>query len=318
MHCWVIGRGGMLGSGVEKRLPLAANVYEPKLRFSWNEPDSFAQEIEQEVHDFGKAVAGGPWSIYWCAGVGTVAASEEVLQSEIENIKRFLTAVKNSPGLISNQGSLFYSSSAGGIYAGVTSLPITEQTEAAPRSAYGLQKLKNEEMFGTFGREQGVRVLLGRIANLYGPAQNRSKGQGLVTAICQSYIRRKPAQIFVGLDTVRNYIYVDDAVKSIVRAMGIVADMPNGSVETKIIASNQNLTISAVLKECQMAFGSAPSVVLSRSRDLAAYPPDLRMKSMNFREADNFEPTPFVVGAHRVYQNLLKSNQSGQLAEARN
>jgi UDP-glucose 4-epimerase len=159
---------------------------------------------------------------------------------------------------------------------------------------------------------------LGRIANLYGPAQNRSKGQGLVTAICQSYIRRKPAQIFVGLDTVRNYVYVDDAVESIVRAMGIVADMPNGSVETKIIASNQNMTISAVLKECQTAFGSAPSVVLSRSRDLSAYPPDLRMKSMNFRDADNFEPTPFVVGVHRVYQNLLKSNQAGQLAEARN
>jgi UDP-glucose 4-epimerase len=181
-----------------------------------------------------------------------------------------------------------------------------------------LQKLNNEEMFGAFGREQGVRVLLGRIANLYGPAQNRSKGQGLVTAICQSYIRRKPARIFVGLDTVRNYIYVDDAVESIVRAMGIIADMPNGSVETKIIASNQNLTISAVLKECQTAFGSAPSVVLSRSRDLSAYPPDLRMKSMNFCDADNFEPTPFVVGVHRVYRNLLKSNQAGQLAEARN
>jgi hypothetical protein len=100
--------------------------------------------------------------------------------------------------------------------------------------------------------------------------------------------------------------------------MGIVADMPNGSVETKIIASNQNLTISAVLKECQTAFGSAPSVVLSRSRDLSAYPPDLRMKSMNFCDADNFESTPFVVGVHRVYQNLLKSNQAGKLAEARN
>jgi UDP-glucose 4-epimerase len=317
MYCWVIGRGGMLGSGVEKRLRLTTNVYEPKLGFSWNDPNLFAREMEQEVHDFGKVVAGERWSICWCAGVGTVAASEEVLQNEVENIEHFLAAVKNSPGLRSDQGSLFYSSSAGGIYAGVTSLPITEQTEVAPRSAYGLQKLKNEEMFGAFGREQGVRVLLGRIANLYGPAQNRSKGQGLVTAICQSYIRRKPAQIFVGLDTVRNYVYVDDAVESIVRAMSIVAGMPNGSVETKIIASNQNLTISAVLKECQTAFGSAPSVVLSRSRDLSAYPPDLRMKSMNFRDADNFEPTPFVVGVHKVYQNLLKSNQSGQLAEAK-
>ena len=85
MHYWVIGRGGMLGSGVEKRLRLATNVYEPKLGLSWNEPNLFAREIEQEVHDFGKAVAGERWSIYWCAGVGTVAASEEVLQNEFEN-----------------------------------------------------------------------------------------------------------------------------------------------------------------------------------------------------------------------------------------
>jgi UDP-glucose 4-epimerase len=242
-------------------------------------------------------------------------ASEEVLRNETVILEHFLAAIRNSAGLRCDLGHLFFSSSAGGLYAGASSLPITERSEIAPRSTYGLQKLKNEELLGVFARQNGVRVLLGRIANLYGPNQNRSKGQGLITAICQSHVIRKPANIFVGLDTVRNYIYVDDAAESIVRSMNAVTKDPVGSVETKIVASKQNLTISAVLKDCQAVLGSAPSIVLSRSQNQAAYPQDLRMKSVHIPDADNYEPTPLVVGVHRVYQSLLYSHRTGQLGE---
>jgi hypothetical protein len=85
----------------------------------------------------------------------------------------------------------------------------------------------------------------------------------------------------------------------------------------KIIASKQNLTISAVLKDCQSALGSAPSIVLSRSLNQAAYPPDLRMKSVHIPNGDDYEPTPLVVGVHRVYQSLLQSHQAGQLTDLR-
>jgi UDP-glucose 4-epimerase len=317
MYSWVIGRGGLLGASVEKCLRSSSTVYEPRNRFNWNDPVACAVDLQQEVEQFGQIVANKSWSIYWCAGIGTVAASEEVLRNETVILEHFLAAIKNSRGLRCDLGHLFYSSSAGGLYAGVMSLPITEQSEIAPHSSYGWQKLKNEEMFGVFACEQGVRMLLGRIANLYGPNQNRSKGQGLITTICQSYILRKPANIFVGLDTVRNYIYVDDAAQSIVRSMNAVSRQPSGSVEMKIIASKQNLTISAVLKDCQSALGSAPSIVLSRSLNQAAYPPDLRMKSVHIPNGDDYEPTPLVVGVHRVYQSLLQSHQAGQLTDLR-
>ena len=307
----------MLGARVEECLMPGSSVYEPKNRFSWNYPIACSFELQQEVEQFSQIVGDKPWSIYWCAGAGTVTASEEVLRNETVILEHFLAAIGSSTGLRGDLGQLFYSSSAGGLYAGASSLPITEQSEVAPRSNYGLQKLKIEGMFGASARQSGARVLLGRIANLYGPNQNRSKGQGLITAICLSHILRKPAHIFVGLDTVRNYIYVDDAAQSIVHSMRAVTKYPVRSVETKIIASKQNLTISAVLKDCQAAFGSAPSIVLSRSPNQVAYPPDLRMKSVHIPDADNYEPTPLVVGVHRVYQSLLQSHQAGQLADVR-
>ena len=307
----------MLGASVEECLMPGSSVYEPKNRFSWNDPIACSFELQQEVEQFSQIVGDKPWSIYWCAGAGTVTASEEVLRNETVILEHFLAAIGGSTGLRGDLGQLFYSSSAGGLYAGASSLPITEQSEVAPRSNYGLQKLKIEGMFGASARQSGARVLLGRIANLYGPNQNRSKGQGLITAICLSHILRKPAHIFVGLDTVRNYIYVDDAAQSIVHSMRAVTKYPVRSVETKIIASKQNLTISAVLKDCQAAFGSAPSIVLSRSPNQVAYPPDLRMKSVHIPDADNYEPTPLVVGVHRVYQSLLQSHQAGQLADVR-
>jgi UDP-glucose 4-epimerase len=317
MHSWVIGRGGMLGASVEKCLMPGSSVYAPKNRFSWNDPIACSLELQQEVERFGQIVGGKPWSIFWCAGAGTVTASEGVLRNETVVLDHFLAAIGNSTDLRCDLGYLFYSSSAGGLYAGASSLPITERSEIAPRSSYGLQKLQNEDLLGAFARQSGVRALMGRIANLYGPNQNRSKGQGLITAICQSYILRKPANIFVGLDTVRNYIYVDDAAESIVRSMSAATKNPAGSVETKIIASKQNLTISAVLKDCQAALGSAPSTVLSRSQNQAAYPPDLRMKSVHIPDADDYEPTPLVVGVHRVYQSLLQSHQAGLLVDVR-
>ena len=307
----------MLGASVEKCLRPNSTVYEPKNGFSWKDPIACSLELQQEVERFSQIVTDKPWSIYWCAGAGTVTASEEVLRNETVMLKHLLEAISSSTGLRGELGHLFYSSSAGGLYAGALSLPISEQSEMAPRSSYGLQKLKNEEVFGVFARQYGARVLLGRIANLYGTDQDRSKGQGLITTICQSYILRRPTPIFVGLDTVRNYIYVDDAAQSIVRSMNATTKYPFGSIETKIVASKQNLTISTVLKDCQAVFGSAPSIALSRSQNQAAYPLDLRMKSVHIPSADNYEPTPLVVGVHRVFQSLLQSHQAGQLAAVR-
>ena len=55
--------------------------------------------------------------------------------------------------------------------------------------------------------------MIGRFSNLYGPGQNLGKLQGLISRLALSAVTRQPINIFVPLDTIRDYVYVDDAAQ---------------------------------------------------------------------------------------------------------
>ena len=168
-----------------------------------------------------------------------------------------------------------------------------------------------------FASRSGARVVIGRITNLYGPLQNRSKGQGLITSIFQQTLQRKPVNVFVGLDTMRNYIYVDDAAKVAIRMIEGIHPLPAATIQTKVVCSKANHSVSSILKECDSVFGFSPHVIQLKSFSSAAYPRDLRMKSVCELYADNFEHTPLVVGISRVWQSLVRDQQRGWLSGAK-
>ena len=57
-----------------------------------------------------------------------------------------------------------------------------------------------------FAAATGTAVLVGRIANLYGPGQNLAKPQGLVSQLCLANLTGQPLSIYVSLDTLRDYL----------------------------------------------------------------------------------------------------------------
>jgi len=313
MHHWVIGRGGMLGSSIARGLAHGETEFGEKIRFNWLSQMEAKQQIEAAVELFSQKVGNEPWSIFWCAGVGTVTSTDSVLLGEEIIVDHLLNALLERFKDRNRNGALFFSSSAGAMYAGSESPPMSESTEVVPLSLYGLQKDRLEKLFVRFSLRSGTRVVVGRIANLYGPLQNRDKGQGLITSICQQTLLRKPVNIFVGLDTVRNYIYVDDAAKIAIRVMSSIHLMPEATVQTKVVCSLVNHSVSSVLKDCESVFGFAPNVVQLEKANKSAYPRDLRMKSKCELNADDFDHTPLVVGISRVWQSLLRDQQRGLL-----
>ena len=68
------------------------------------------------------------------------------------------------------------------------------------------------------GRAPARPLLVGRISNLYGPGQNLAKPQGLVSQLCRAQLTRQPLSVYVSLDTMRDYLYVDDAAAMVVAA----------------------------------------------------------------------------------------------------
>ena len=303
----------MLGSSIARGLAHGETEFGEKIRFNWLSQIETKQQIEAAVELFSQKVGNEPWSIFWCAGVGTVTSTDSVLLGEEIIVGHLLNALWERFKDRNQNGSLFFSSSAGAMYAGSESPPMSESTEVVPLSSYGLQKDRLEKLFVHFSLRSGARAVVGRIANCYGPLQNRDKGQGLITSICQQTLLQKPVNIFVGLDTMRNYIYVDDAAKIAIRMMSSMHLMPESTVQTKVICSLVNHSVSSVLKDCESVFGFAPNVVQLEKVNKSSYPRDLRMKSMYELYADDFDHTPLVVGINRVWQSLLRDQQRGLL-----
>ena len=120
-------------------------------------------------------------------------------------------------------GALFFASSAGGVYAGATGSPFTEETAPVAISPYGHAKLRAEAAVDAFATRTGVPLLVGRLSNLYGPGQDLAKPQGLISQLCRAQLTRQPLSIYVSLDTRRDYLYVDDAAAMVVAGLDAVS-----------------------------------------------------------------------------------------------
>ena len=199
MKVWVIGRGGLLGNGVEKQFRFG-DIYSPTEKLVWSESAQLQSQIAENCRQFSQVVSDIQWTIFWCAGKGTLSSTTEQMSEETRNFQEFLKSVEQNFALKRLQnGLIFYASSAGGVYAGSENQPFTEITTPKPTSAYGVAKLNQEDLLREFSDRLGVRIVVGRISNLYGANQDFSKNQGLISTICYSILRRQPINLFVPL-----------------------------------------------------------------------------------------------------------------------
>ena len=263
--------------------------------------------IDQAVAEFAHEVQShsDPWAIFWCAGIGTYGADIPILDDEFSQVEYFLECLTSRISSALQRGTLFYSSSAGALYGGSLEEFITEESELATNSPYGEMKLRVEKLVEGWSNSSGCRVAIGRISNLYGSGQNLSKRQGFITTACLDLLCHRPLDIFVPLDTIRNYIYVADAAKTITLFVNKVSRFPAARVERKLICSNHNLSIASILQMLGHVFGRKPPVSLSRRSTSTLYVRSLSMSSTCHLDT---EPESFVlpeVGIAEVRRQLL-------------
>ena len=321
MLTWVVGRGGLLGSHVEQRIARRSEVWTSSGAFSWDEPARASAELAEACGRFEEAVDGGPWRIAWCAGAGVVGSTQDRLDSETEVFRHFLSSLSATFDLpnTSQQGFLFLASSAGGVYAGANCSPYDEFSPVAPLGPYGFCKLDQEVAVASWSEDSRVKVLVGRISNLYGPGQNHQKSQGLITQVLLRVIARQPLHLYVPLDTTRDYLFVDDAARIVADCLDRLAEegTPDGlSTMTKLICSQQPVTIGTVLAQTRWITKHAVKVVVGTSPSTAHQARDLRMRSRVWPEIDRPPVTPLSHGMQSVYSDLLVAAQEGRIAPA--
>ncbi len=311
----VVGAGGLLGRAVVRELTARrrAVIVQP---VPWDRPSAAVRALTRAVRDLLVAAGGGAWQVAWCSGAGVTGTPAAVLDQEVATLTAFL-AVLAEAAPADPPGSLFIASSAGGVYAGSGRAPFTESDPSSAISPYGLAKLRAEQEVRDFAARTGTPVLIGRIANLYGPGQNLAKPQGLVSHLCRAHLSGQPLSLYVPLDTTRDYLFVHDCAAMICDGLDRLATERPGTPVVKILASQQGVTIGALLAESRRVFKRAPRVVLGSSPFARFQVRDLRLRSVVWPELDRRSLTPLGVGIRATAGDQLRAMQLGARAGQR-
>lgn len=310
---WVIGSRGLLGSSVSDELLKSGKPWHPSTQMIWakhGDAESIAameHSIMSAVEEFASAQSEQAWSIFWCAGIGVVNSPNELLDLEIMAVRHLTSSLKKF-GLTSNGvGRIFFASSAGGVYAGSLNPPFTEATPVVPISNYGRQKIAIEDLLLKFGEECNTKIIIGRIANLYGVKQNQHKQQGIVTALVRSSLTNTIMNIYVPLNTIRNYIFAPDAACQIVSQV-MEMDEPARLV---VICSKYNWSLSTILRMTQDVMRKRLCYFQSSREATMLQPIDLRLATQYVSQNSPTSEVPLIVGINNIRLHLLDNLQKG-------
>lgn len=118
-----------------------------------------------------------------------------------------------------HQAKLVLLSSGGTVYGQALTLPIRADHPLAPISSYGLSKVAVENCAFYFVRAAGLKCVILRPGNAYGPGQIPFRGQGFVATAMATIMNGGTVRVFGRPGTVRDYLFVDDIAKAIVLAL---------------------------------------------------------------------------------------------------
>lgn len=192
---------------------------------------------------------------------------------------------------------IVFASSGGQVYGDADSTAIDEATATNPKSAYGIGKLACEKYLALYGALRGIGTMSLRIANLYGPGQSMKDGFGVIPTFMNRLVNHETVQIFGDGATVRDFVYIDDVVDALARAV----DSPASGVLN--ISSGVGVSIAEIVTRLEGITGLA-----GKRQFLPARPSDpmaIVLANANAMAALGWQPgVAFPVGLARTVRAL--------------
>ena len=132
---------------------------------------------------------------------------------------------------------IIFASSGGAIYGEQEYFPAGEEHPKRPISPYAISKLAVEYYLHYYRVVHGLRSIILRYANVYGPRQNADGEAGVVALFASKMLRGKTPTIYGDGEQTRDFVFVGDAVRASVLALDLL-DRHEGD---SALANNQQV-----------------------------------------------------------------------------
>jgi nucleoside-diphosphate-sugar epimerase len=147
----------------------------------------------------------------WAAGSINKILNIDQVEKEMQNFKEILD---QSP---KGKGSFFiFLSSAGSMYEINPEFPSNELSRISPMNTYGLMKLQQEELLLNNYRDKFGRIIILRLANVYGRKINEINKFGLIDKVIYSALNNAKLTISANLNSRRNYGHKSEYARAII------------------------------------------------------------------------------------------------------
>jgi UDP-glucose 4-epimerase len=141
-----------------------------------------------------------------------------------------------------------FTSTGGAIY-GECDEPAREDAPLRPLSPYGIAKLCGEAYLLGWNRIYGLRNMVLRLGNVFGPRQAASLEGGVVSIFLERMVRGTPTTIFGDGEQERDFVYVGDVVRALLAAAGQAGGVFN-------VGTGRATTVLGLHRACAEVAGS--------------------------------------------------------------
>lgn len=146
----------------------------------------------------------------------TAQAGPRRCAEDLAALRRLLDRIGDPDGA----PHLVLTGSGGACYDPARPPPYRETDPVRATTAYAALKLDQERAVV----DSGLPATVLRLANLYGRGQRAGTGQGVIAHWLDAVGRGEPLRVYGGLDTVRDYLYLDDLMDLLARLHRRVAE----------------------------------------------------------------------------------------------
>ena len=219
----ITGGSGFVGTNFVDKLPkdiyeiFSLDIEEPKINF---------KNVNYLNADIRSSRLGGliknidPKIILHLAAQSSVAiSSKDPLLDNDVNLNGSLNLYLNSTKY--NVAQFISFSTVGAIYGEELGKKFKENDTTKPLSPYGISKLNFENYLNYFStiKKFNCKTTILRPSNIYGPWQNPLGEAGVVSIFADKMLKNENVSIFGDGSEYRDYIYIDDIIEFVLKAI---------------------------------------------------------------------------------------------------